>query len=165
MSRQTTRREFIGTTAVAAMAGWGGTQFGPAGAQMFGKLGWVAILAAGLGLSGCGPREPVKVPVQGTVLLDGLPLDEGTIYFRSIEEGSVDALEIKNGKLEGMAELGERRVEVCRFRDGEPIDMGPLGKLPNTINTIPSRYNTESALTATVGERDPNAFNFEVTSK
>jgi len=131
---------------------------------MYWKCGWVPLLAVGLALSGCGPAEPVKVPVRGTVLLDGRPLDEGTVYFKTIQEGSVERMDVQDGKFEGTAELGERRVEVCRFREGDPIATG-AANFPNTINTIPSRYNTESELTATVTENGPNEFTFEVTSK
>lgn len=116
-------------------------------------------------LSGCskGRPEPKRVPVTGTVTLDGKPMAEGTIYFKTIGLGSVDRMDIKEGKFEGMAEVGQRRVEINQIKSGPPIRT-PLGDLPNVTNKIPSKYNTQSTLTATVTDEGPNEFKFEATS-
>ena len=42
-----------------------------------------------------GPAGPLKAPVSGSVTLDGKPLDEGTIYFKTVQQGSVDRMDIK----------------------------------------------------------------------
>ena len=127
----------------------------------------VSILLVCLLLGGCGPRglpEPKRVLVSGTVTLDGKPLSDGIVYFKTPEEGLVDGVEIKEGKFEGKAATGERRVEICQFREGPPyIDMG-FGKMPTKSNTIPKRYNSDSTFTVTVTDRGPNEFTFEVKS-
>jgi hypothetical protein len=104
------------------------------------------------------------VPVTGTVTLDDQPMPDGTIYFKTIIEGSVDEMAIKDGKFQGLVEVGDRRVEVCRYGLGPPIKMGNA-ELPNRIETLPARYNLESELKATVQEDGSNNFTFAVTSK
>jgi hypothetical protein len=113
---------------------------------------------------GCGPRGPVMVPVSGTVTLDDAPMSEGVIYFKTIIEGSVDEMPIKDGKFEGKVEVGDRRVEICKYGLGPPIKMGNA-ELPNRIETLPARYNLESELKESVTEDGPNEFKFEVKSK
>ncbi|MBI3463294.1 MAG: hypothetical protein HY000_09580 [Planctomycetes bacterium] len=122
------------------------------------------ILMLLLVLIGCGPSGPVMVPVSGTVTLDGQQMPDGTIYFKTILAGSVDEMQIKDGKFEGMVGVGGRRVEVCRYGLGPPIKFG-AGELPNKIETLPARYNYESELKATVTEEGPNEFEFAVQSK
>src|SRR5437763_138390 len=128
--------------------------------QVTGSLFLVVLLALG----GCGRRGPIMVPVSGTVTLDGEPMSDGIIYFKTIAEGSVDQMDIKDGKFAGQVEVGDRRVEICRYGLGPPIKMGN-GEIPNKIETLPARYNQESELKATVTERGANEFTFEVKSK
>jgi predicted small lipoprotein YifL len=123
---------------------------------------WLLIIA--LGLSGCGKRGPIMVPVSGTVTLDSKPMPDGIIYFKTIAEGSVDQMDIKDGKFAGKVEVGDRRVEICRYGLGPPIKMGN-GEIPNKIETLPARYNEASELKATVSQRGPNEFTFDVKSK
>ena len=122
------------------------------------------LLMVLLALSGCGRKGPIMVPVSGTVTLDGKPMPDGMIYFKTIVEGSVDQMEIKDGKFAGKVEVGDRRVEICRYGLGPPIKMGG-GEIPNKIETLPARYNQASELEATVTERGPNEFKFAVESK
>jgi hypothetical protein len=104
------------------------------------------------------------VPVSGTVTLDGKPMEDGVVYFKRPEVGAVDRMEVKDGKFEGIAEVGERRVEVCRYRFGEPFRMGGA-EIPNRIETIDAKFNTNTELTANVTEGGTNEFHFEVTLK
>ena len=131
---------------------------------MFSKVAGMWLLIVALGLSGCGRKGPIMVPVSGTVTLDGKPMPDGMIYFKTIVEGSVDQMEIKDGKFAGKVEVGDRRVEICRYGLGPPIKMGN-GEIPNKIETLPARYNQVSELKATVAEHGPNEFRFAVESK
>ena len=131
---------------------------------MFGKVARVSLLIITLGLSGCGRKGPIMVPFSGIVTLDGKPMPDGIIYFKTIVEGSVDQMEIKDGKFAGKVEVGDRRVEICRYGLGPPIKFGNA-ELPNKIETLPGRYNEASELKATVSERGPNEFTFPVKSK
>src|SRR5438552_15083087 len=101
-----------------------------AGINMFSKVAGMWLLIVALGLSGCGRKGPIMVPVSGTVTLDGKPMPDGMIYFKTIVEGSVDQMEIKDGKFAGKVEVGDRRVEICRYGLGPPIKMGN-GEIPN----------------------------------
>ena len=136
---------------------------------MFQRICHVSILslAVSVALVGCGPRgrpEPKRVPVSGSVTLDGKPLSDGMIYFKNIAEGAVDGIDIKDGKFEGKAQTGERRVEICQFREEGYIDMG-FSKIPNKVDKIPRKYNMESKLTATIPDAGTSDLHFEVTSK
>src|SRR5438093_8372933 len=122
------------------------------------------LLMVVLAFSGCGRKGPIMVPVGGTVTLDGKPMPDGMIYFKTIVEGSVDQMEIKDGKFSGKVEVGDRRVEICRYGLGPPIKMGN-GEIPNKIETLPARYNEASELKATVSQPGPNEFSFDVKSK
>src|SRR5947208_4924218 len=132
--------------------------------QMQGRVTAAVSLMVLLVLGGCGRKGPIMVPVSGTVTLDGEPMPDGIIYFKTIAEGSVDQMDIKDGKFAGKVEVGDRRVEVCRYGLGPPIKMGN-GEIPNKIETLPARYNQESELKATVTERGANEFAFDVKSK
>lgn len=128
------------------------------------SLSWLTNGIVACGLFGCGPSGPVMAPVRGTVTLDGKPLEDGVIYFKRPEQGAVDRMEIRDGTFSGLVEVGNRRVEVCRYRLGEPFQMAG-GEIPNRIESIPVRYNRESQLTAVVTEDGPNEFAFAVTSE
>jgi hypothetical protein len=131
---------------------------------MFGRVAGAWLLSLALGLNGCGRQGPNMVAVSGTVTLDDKPLPDGMIYFKRPFEGSVDQMEIKDGKFAGQVEVGERRVEICRYGLGPPIKMGKA-ELPNKVETLPTCYNQESTLTATVTESGPNEFAFALESK
>jgi hypothetical protein len=116
-------------------------------------------------LAGCGQstKAPQLAPVSGTVTVDGKPLPEGTVYFKTTQTGAIDTLPVKDGKFEGKAEVGERRVEISAFE----VKVVGTGAMKGEVkeNRIPAQYNTDSKLTATVKAEGPNAFEFKVTSK
>lgn len=120
----------------------------------------VLILVAQIG---CGKAGPKVVTVSGTVTYDGQPLAEGTVYFKTPETGAINSLPVKNGKFEGNAEVGERRVEINAYRTKSQDFNGMKGEVKE--NLIPTRYNADSKLTATVTADGPNTFQFEVKSK
>lgn len=119
-------------------------------------------------LAGChqasGLPEPQRFPVRGTVTLDGKPLPVGVIYFKTIQTGALDSVEIKEGKFEGQAQLGDRRVEICSYETLPPQASDPMATASQK-NTIPPKYNLESTLTANVTQDGPNEFRFEVSSR
>ncbi|MBN9118913.1 MAG: hypothetical protein J0I06_07100 [Planctomycetes bacterium] len=125
-----------------------------AGAALF------LVLAA---LIGCGKSGPKLVPVSGTVTYDGQPLPEGTVYFKTAQTGAMDTLPVKDGKFEGSAEVGERRVEVTAYRTKVQDLNGMKGEIKESL--VPARFNANSTLTATVKADGPNTFKFDVTSK
>jgi hypothetical protein len=112
--------------------------------------------------SGCGPTGPKLFPVSGTVLLDGQPLAEGTIYFKTLETGAIDTLPIKDGKFSGQAIEGDRRVEVVAYRL-IPVAGQMGGEVQESL--IASRFNSESTLKAVVSPTAANEYKFEVNGK
>ena len=120
-------------------------------------------IAIAIGLTGCGKPGVNLAQVSGTVDLDGAPLAEGTIYFKTVATGSIEALPIKDGKFSGQAEPGERRVEITAYRS-TPRPNDPMkGEIQQSL--IGSSYNTDSKLTAKVSPEGPNAFTFDVKAK
>ena len=121
------------------------------------------LLAIAIGLTGCGTAGVKHAPVSGTVNLDGAPLAEGMIYFKTVATGAIEALPIKDGKFSGNAEPGERRVEITAYRS-TPRPNDPMkGEIQHSL--IGSSYNTESKLTAKVNSDGPNTFTFDVKAK
>ena len=110
--------------------------------MMFSRFILLLALAGSLSLVGCTEKrvEPVRVPVSGSVTLDGKPLDKGIIYFKTIATGSVDTMNIADGKFSGEAEPGKRRVEISAFRAGAGATPGMDA---GEVNYIPAKYNTQ----------------------
>jgi hypothetical protein len=127
---------------------------------------WILVLTAALVLAtlgGCRPPKAKPVPVHGTVTLNGEPLPEGMLYFKTPQTGALESFEVKNGEFAGKAEVGERRVEIAAYRT-RMIDVGPM-KREARENILPPKYNTNSQLTATVTPDGPNTFSFQLTTK
>ncbi len=116
-------------------------------------------------LTGCSKSEVQPVAVSGTVNLDGKPLDDGSITL--IGEGGVppEILPVKNGKFEGQAKPGKKRVEISAFRPGKKTKMGDEWIEGGPENYLPPRFNTESKLTAEVTASGLNPNKFDVTKE
>ena len=128
------------------------------------SLAMVGLMATML-LVGCGGGNAAsaKHPVKGTVTLDGQPMAEGTIFFRTASTGSVDSGPIVNGQFSLDAEAGSRSVEIAAYKmvtTGE----GEMAT-ENSVNWIPARYNTSTTLSAEVTTSGANEFSFNVTSQ
>lgn len=133
-------------------------------------LGWtIVLLAVVLSAGGCGQSGPPprkKVPVSGTITLDGKPLPDGFASFVTPQEGRFETFPVKEGKFTGKAELGVRTVEIIAIRDVQAPTGGNDGKSsPQATreNYLPSKYSMNSPLRADVKEAGPNVFNFELT--
>lgn len=113
------------------------------------------------------PHQETTYPVSGTVTLDGQPLAEGQVHFVNREEATVDRVPIQNGKFEGQAKAGKRRVEITAYREGPPEPSMPgMDPEPTQVNYIPARYNADSELTAEVTkDASKNQFTFELVSE
>ncbi len=138
---------------------------------------WAVCLA----LCGCGggKPEPKKYPVSGIVNLDGKPLADGRIIFKTPDVGAFDTINIKDGQFQGQAQAGKRRVEISAYRESKTPTMyaktapaiGPDGKpvpgmeATQRENYLPARYNTLSQLSEEVKSDGPNQFKFDLRSK
>lgn len=126
------------------------------------RIASLVLLLGLLALLGCGSKGPKRSPVSGTVTLDGKPLAKGVVYFKTVQTGAIDTLPVNDGKFEGQAEEGARRVEINSYRS--KTISGPMGGEVQE-NLVAPRYNSESTLTATVTPTGPNSFKFEVEGK
>lgn len=134
----------------------------------------VAVAVSGIVLAtagGCSSTErtmPERVPVEGTVTLDGRPLREGRIEFKTVETGLIEGLAIASGTYAGRVGIGARRVEFSVLRptdyQGEPMPgVATPAKVPQ--ETLPPHLNQHSTYSVTVTRDGPNAFQFELSTK
>jgi hypothetical protein len=114
-----------------------------------------------------------RMSLEGTVTLDGQPLEKGSILFRPLSDtkGPTAGADVVGGKFailsSGGPFAGTFRVDITAA--------GPTGrKVPNLrgdgmmdeyTQYLPARYNSQSELTATVTEKGPNRFEFALMSK
>jgi hypothetical protein len=123
----------------------------------------LAICLGVLGFTiGCGSGGPQVYPVKGTVSFDGQPVPEGEIIFFPADMSTPYVGKITNGAFECRLPAGENRVEITATR--ESPTPAPDG-LPNYESYIPSAYNTQSTLTASVTPEGDNAFTFELQAQ
>jgi hypothetical protein len=95
--------------------------------------------------------------------MDGKPLADGLVSFKTVQTGDIETINITSGQFRGNAKEGNRRVEIYTFR----INKGDFGGMPREFkqNIVPPRYSSESTLTAKVTSEGPNQFAFEIQSK
>lgn len=125
-------------------------------------------LASCLLVLGCGePGQETdkKYPVKGTVTLDGQPLADGEVYFKTA--GTPDIVPIVNGQFDGMAQAGKGKVEIYAYRMETPPPEAMPGYTfePTKTNYLPAKWNMETTLTEEVKASGANEYKFEVTSK
>jgi hypothetical protein len=125
----------------------------------------VSLGAACLVLAGCAPSrpQPARAPVRGAVTLDGKPLAEGTIYFKTEATGRFDAVPIAEGRFVGPAEPGTLFVQITAYE--KLTEPAPGAPPPLPENLIPRRYNVQSTLSAEVSLAGPNEFTFDLRSR
>lgn len=118
---------------------------------------------------GCGPGGPEIASVEGTVTMDGKPLENASVVFtppngrpagaRTDAEGHY-VLNFSGGRQGAIP--GENRVQISTLRD--PFPDGKGGVVPAQPETVPIRYNQESELTFNVVDGQKNVADFELTS-
>lgn len=120
------------------------------------------IVCAALALTGCGPDGPLPQDVRGTINYDGRALTNGKVYFVPSGGGPPVIAEVQAGAFELKALPGAYKVEVRMFRDRIPWPGEPHDK---QINVVPSRFNSETTLTAEVRAGADNTFTFAAQSR
>ncbi|MBX3411596.1 MAG: hypothetical protein KF708_02670 [Pirellulales bacterium] len=130
------------------------------------------LLAVILPCLGCGGSSVARVPVSGTVTLDGAPLRYGSIVFTGTHGpragGIIRAGEFSITRAEGPV-IGELRVEIRapKLADDKPLpsDPGEMTRLAiHAPELLPERYNTTSILSVVARGDGENVFAFELTS-
>lgn len=122
---------------------------------------------------GC-QKSSDRLPVTGTVTLDGTPLSNGTIRFSSTSGNLVaSGTMIRDGQYEIVAEKGlppgTYRLEITSpDRDAEPILYRNSPSDPGTPtqpDRIPTEYNIDSKHTVEVTAKGDNHFEFAIASR
>ena len=129
------------------------------------------MMILGAATAGCGRTgrpQPERFPVKGMVTLDGEPLAEGRIEFKTISTGFIDGMLVKNGTFAGRAVAGDRRVEFSvmkqvPFKGAAMPGTTPPDTMPE--ESLPKHLNVNSTLSATVSPTGPNEFRFELISR
>lgn len=131
------------------------------------------LLAFLLAVMGCATKEsgPPRYKLEGTVTLDGNPLDGATITFTPTDLKNRPAGgPIANGKFsvpvgQG-ANAGPHRVEIRWPKPtGKQVkDEDTGGMIDVVAEGLPVRYHDQSELKADVGP-EKTKFDFELTSK
>lgn len=122
------------------------------------------------GLVGCGSSSdgPQLISVSGQVMLNGEPLQSGSILFKDPEGKSRSYFAtIEDGTYQTKIETGKRRVEVSAIRS-VPGKMVPNaegnGMEPASEQYLPAEYNKLSTLEIEVDRNGENDFDFELNS-
>ena len=135
---------------------------------------WLCLLTVAFGsvfFGGC--NSSGQLGIEGTVTLDGKPLEKGNVSFRP-QSGTASpsaGAEIVGGKFsiasKGGLLPGKFRVEITAMRltDKERLDHFSGKTVTISEQYIPAKYNTESTLEAVVESGGSNHFEFTLTSK
>jgi hypothetical protein len=128
-------------------------------------------------MTGCGGASPDdRLPVQGTVTLDGQPMDGGVILFLPQGEGTDKRVKVGGDIMKGKYAIkagkgpnpGLCRVEITwKRKTGRKLKNtefgGPL--VDEEVQGLPAKYHTQSTLTAEIKPSGGNTFNFDLTTK
>jgi hypothetical protein len=130
-------------------------------------LTWAALLA--LATIGCGSG---KIPVNGSVLFAGKPVEEGMITFEPADgKGPTTGGVIADGKYELLGEAGatpgEKLIRIVALRKtGRMIPAGspspPGTMVAEVAQCIPSRYNDQSTLRVQITPGKANIHDFDL---
>jgi hypothetical protein len=133
-----------------------------------------ALVSLSLAMIGGCDGSSGRVPVTGTVTLDGQPVEGGGIVFLPPGDGGTSrpkaVARIDEGKYTIPAALGPvpgpYRVEIrWQKKTGKKIPTGdPPEMIDETRQVIPDKYNAKSILTADV-RSGVNTFPFDLKSK
>jgi hypothetical protein len=122
--------------------------------------------------AGCG-GDSRRQAIEGTVTLDGQPLETGQISFRPQpgSPGPTAGAPIAQGRFsikpKGGTFAGGFRVEITASRPtGRKVPDRFTGSPVDEISQyLPAKYNTQSELTAQVKAEGPNRFEFTLDSQ
>lgn len=124
------------------------------------------LLSLIVAIGGCSNTREMELPkadVSGTVTLDGKPVANGAVFFKHIQQGLSEGVDIIDGKYAGKVSPGHKRVELYLWRT---IVTNEGGMTTETrLNDMPASYNTKSKLEAEIVDSNNNIFNYEAVSK
>lgn len=133
------------------------------------RFGGALVLIAVLGVvSGCGggSAKGTVAKVKGTASFDGKPIEDGMVYLKSPDKGTMSSLPIRNGAFEGNAEVGTQRVEIAAYRLETPqTDMAGYNPEPSKVNYLPAKYHSESKTTTEVKADGSTVLTYDLISE
>jgi hypothetical protein len=119
---------------------------------------------------GCGSDGPDIATVEGTVTLDGKPLQNASVVFvpengrpagATTDESGHYELNFSGGRKGAIP--GKNRIRISTLRDASESEDGT--PIPAVAETIPMKYNAKTTLEFTVEPSKHNEANFELESK
>jgi hypothetical protein len=137
--------------------------------------GRAAAVLAAIGLAvfaGCGSRSD-RLEINGSVTLDGAPLDGGSIRFTSLgpkqmaSGATVQEGEFRIPQENGLAP-GTYHVQISAPDLQAPpvmVAVGPGQSIPTQPERIPPQYNVDSKETVEVSADGENHFVFDIVSR
>ena len=141
------------------------------------SIGAVGVLIACVGLLGCGSKSPLnRLPVSGTVNLDGAPLNQGLIQFEP-QQGAGKLVNastaINNGTyalpVAGGLTPGSYKVSISSHPPPAPLSSDPVKAMeeaskPPPAERLSAKYNVNTELQVEVKQEGPNKFDFDLKS-
>jgi hypothetical protein len=129
------------------------------------KYSAVAMLLIGVLATGCGGSAFPVSTVEGTVAVDGQPIEAGTVTFTPLASNTGQAIsaEIRDGKYRSdKVPRGKSLVIISAFKDiGEKhVEFGIT--YPKLKNLVPEKYQAGIELSVDAPEL---THNFELVSK
>lgn len=136
-----------------------------------GLLTTACIMSLAL-VAGCGGGGPKRVPVKGTVTLDGAPLDGGVLYYFADSGKGNDHRIAAVGPVRG----GSYNIVTSAVKDSESGPGAPLGwykiyldsTVPGHNEKVHERFTdaTKTPISVEVVENaPPGAYDIKLTSK
>ncbi|QDU56860.1 hypothetical protein [Aeoliella mucimassa] len=123
-----------------------------------------------LALAGCNGSGQGKLPLAGSVELDGLPLATGDILFTSVS-GAVATASIVDGKFAIPADrsvpAGTYGVQITGYeKTGKmiPDSDAPGQMVEETKSIVPAKYNMASELTQDITADNASSLEFRLSS-
>lgn len=123
--------------------------------------------------AGCGPTDD-RLRIQGAVMLDGQPLDRGTIRFTSEDPTATKSAgaKIRDGEFDVPREKGlppgRYRLQITSpDRSGEMVRVGVGNGNPGILvarERIPESYNIRSEHVVELTASGDNTFEFDIDS-
>jgi hypothetical protein len=114
---------------------------------------WVVVIAASAaagGLAGCG-SGPATATVSGAVMVDGTPVEAGTISYAPLDgTGAPATAEIKGGRYEVRTTAGNKRVQISVpvVTSKRKAHAGPDAPWVDvTAESLPDKYHSKTELT------------------
>ena len=136
--------------------------------NLIGRFSLLTLSIVGLmAVSGCG-GEP-KAIVSGTVTLDGVPIENGTIsFYPTGRAGQTAGVGIEKGKYKVESSVGEMTVQISATKvigKFKAYDTPESPVLDKVAEMIPAEYNSASKLKASFKAGINENVNFDITTK